>query len=37
MDNFLVNFNQNLGSSMMTILGALVIFILGWIIAGIVG
>lgn len=37
MDNILVNFNQNLGSSMMTMIGALVIFILGWIIAGIVG
>ena len=37
MDNFFINFNQNLGSSMMTMIGALVIFILGWIIAGIVG
>lgn len=37
MDNFFINFNQNLGSSMMTMIAALVIFILGWIIAGIVG
>lgn len=37
MDNFFINFNQTLGSSMMTMIGALVIFILGWIIAGIVG
>ena len=37
MDNFFINFNQTLGSSMMTMIGALIIFILGWIIASIVG
>lgn len=37
MDNFFINFNQTLGSSMMTMIGALIIFILGWIIAGIIG
>ncbi|GGL95029.1 hypothetical protein GCM10010099_09000 [Streptomyces cinereus] len=37
MDNFFINYNQTLGSSMMTMIGALIIFILGWIIASIVG
>lgn len=37
MDNFFINFNQTLGASLVTMLGALVIFIIGWIIAGIIG
>lgn len=37
MDNFFINFNQTLGSSVVTMIGALVIFLIGWILAGIIG
>lgn len=37
MDNFFVNFNQTLGSSLVTMIGALLIFVIGWIIAGVIG
>ncbi len=37
MDNFFINFNQSLGSSVVTMIGALVIFLIGWILAGIIG
>lgn len=37
MDNFFINFNQSLGSSVVTTIGALVIFLIGWILAGIIG
>lgn len=37
MDNFFVNFSNTLGSSLVTMIGALLIFVIGWIIAGIIG
>lgn len=37
MDNFFVNFSNTLGSSLVTMIGALLIFVIGWIIAGILG
>ncbi|ELA09566.1 TM helix repeat-containing protein [Moraxella macacae 0408225] len=37
MDSFFINFNQTLGSSVVTMIGALVIFLIGWILAGIIG
>lgn len=37
MNSFWLNFNQSLGSSLMTILGALLIFVVGWIIAATIG
>ncbi|MFW2177766.1 MULTISPECIES: mechanosensitive ion channel [unclassified Moraxella] len=37
MENFFLNFNQTLGSSVVTMIGALLIFVIGWIIAGIIG
>lgn len=37
MDNFFMNFNQTLGSSVVTMIGALVIFLVGWILAGVIG
>lgn len=37
MDNFFLNFNQTLGSSVVTMIGALIIFLIGWILAGVIG
>lgn len=37
MDNFFINFGNTLGSSLVTMIGALLIFVIGWIIAGILG
>lgn len=37
MQNFFEQFNQTLGSSIVTLVGALLIFVIGWIIASIVG
>lgn len=37
MNSFFLQFNQTLGSSMVSIIGALLIFIIGWIIAGFLG